>query len=89
MKNYKFIEYNWVKKGFNSEIDTLDNIKEDYLDNKLTVDEKELIKHPEKWAKYAFKNEMQYYVTFYNKENQPFVCVEFNNIGIDLFFFGI
>ena len=86
MSNYKFREYNSILKDMLNEEDTIDNILVRYLDSKPSREEKELLTIPEKWAKYAFENESQYYITFYNKESQPFVCVNFKKISIGLTF---
>ncbi|MEL0645705.1 hypothetical protein V6251_15030 [Olleya sp. Ti.3.14] len=84
--NYKFREYNWILKDMLTEEDTIDNVLTRYLDSKPSREQKKILKNPEEWAKYAFENESQYYVTFYNEENKPFVCVNFKKISINLTF---
>ena len=86
MINYKFREYNSVLKSMLNEEDTIDNILVRYLDSKPSQKEKKLLNNPEEWAKYAFENESQYYVTFYNQDGEPFACVNYSLLDIDVSF---
>ncbi|WP_141673972.1 MULTISPECIES: hypothetical protein [unclassified Gilliamella] len=85
--NFQFKQYNWIKKSLDSEENTLNNIKENYLDNNLNKDELELIKNPKKWAEYAFSslNHQQYYVTIFAGET-PLACINNSFYGIDISF---
>lgn len=86
MITHKFREYNSILKDMLNEEDTIDNILVRYLDSKPSGEEKQLLKNPEEWAKYAFEKESQYYVTFYNEEGNPFVCVNYSLLDIDITF---
>ena len=85
--NFQFKEYNWIKKSLDSEENTLNNIKENNLDNNLNKEELELIKNPKKWAEYAFSslNHQQYYVTILAGET-PLACINNSFYGIDISF---
>ncbi|WP_141672978.1 hypothetical protein, partial [Gilliamella sp. wkB18] len=67
-----------------SEEDTLENIVDRALDRKPTAEDKKHLKNAEDWAKYAFDNDKNYYVTFF-KGGEPIACVfnYFETISID------
>lgn len=85
--NFQFKEYNWINKSLDSEENTLNNIKENNLDNNLNKEELELIKNPKKWAEYAFSslNHQQYYVTILAGET-PLAYINNSFYGIDISF---
>ena len=81
---YKFKEFNYILKDLLSEEDTLDNIKTGFLNNKPDKKEKDLLKDAERWAKYAFDKDKEYFVTAYDFENKPIACINYlpNSISV-------
>jgi hypothetical protein len=84
MYTLKFAQYNNTMKEVMSEEGTLDNILTIWLENKPTAEDKKHLKNAEDWAKYAFDNDKNYYVTFF-KGGEPIACVfnYFETISID------
>ena len=74
MYTLKFLEYNDLMKEVMSEEGTLDNILTLSLENKPTAEDKKHLNNAEDWAKYAFDNDKEYYVTFF-KDGEPIACV--------------
>lgn len=83
---YKFREYNDILKKMLNEEDTIDNILVRYFQSKPSKEERLMLKKPQEWSEYAFEKELQYYVSFYNQENKPFVCVCFSTLSITVNF---
>ncbi len=82
---YKFKRYNSASLGLMDEEVTKNYIRDIYLNQKPSAEESKFLQDSDEWAKYAFENESQYYVTFY-KEEKPFVCLNFKKISINLIF---
>jgi hypothetical protein len=83
MYTIKFLEYNKLMKKVMSEEDTLDNALTNL--DKATKDDKLHLINVEKWAKYAFDNEKEYYTTIFQNE-RPIACIDNYFLGIRIDF---
>jgi hypothetical protein len=79
MYTIKFLEYNDLMKKVMSEEDTLDNALTNL--DKPTNQDKLHLTNVEKWAKYAFDNEKEYYTTIFQNE-KPIACIDNYFLGI-------
>jgi hypothetical protein len=85
MYEIKFSEYNQLTKEIMCEESTLENIVDLSLDGKPSREQKKHLSNGEDWAKYAFENEYEYYITFY-QNNSPFACVCHTDMHITIYY---
>lgn len=78
----KFLEYNNLTNEVMSEADTLDNALTNL--DKATKEDKVHLTDVETWARYAFENGKEYFITIYENE-KPIVCINnyFRGITVD------
>jgi hypothetical protein len=85
MYKIKFSKFNSVMgKIIMSETDTLYVLLTDEFGQKIPKEFQNI--SPENWAKYAFQNNKEYFITYY-RNNKPFVIVDFGYTSIELAYY--